>query len=598
MKFNWLLPGFLGIVGSLVISLSAEAATLQTWRFNASENRLVFTTDEGVQPRAQLIADPTRLVIDLPGVTLGRSTLKQEVGGAIREVRIGQFDAQTARIVIELTPGYTLDPAGILIRGTTPTNWSVQLPEPQRVALPPTPTPSTPSPSQPSTGTVARLEEVQFVTDGIFVRTSGGTAVVDEVDRSRNRRTITIDLENTVLSPQLQREFNVDNYGVERMEVTQLRSSPPVARITLDVSRSSPDWRASISQFGGVVLLPARVAGNVDINPRPSQPTPTPTTPPPAQTQLAAVQSVELVGDQLLIRADRAITYTSGWDRTSNAYRITIPSARLADRVPDPQLGQRSPLQRVRLRQEDDRTVAVFVEPASGVQVGSISQPNQRLVSLQFQRLTQRPPTSTPNPPTTTPPAPTPTPDLPRVPNGRIVIAIDPGHGGRDPGAVGIGGLRETDVVLPVALQVASILERQGVQVVLTRRDEREIDLEPRVQTAERANADLFVSIHANAISMDRPEVNGLETYYYSDSGARLARYVHNSLLQATNMNDRGLRQARFYVIRNTSMPAILVELGFVTGAQDAPRLASSEWRSRMAVAIAQGLLQYIEQNF
>jgi N-acetylmuramoyl-L-alanine amidase len=177
------------------------------------------------------------------------------------------------------------------------------------------------------------------------------------------------------------------------------------------------------------------------------------------------------------------------------------------------------------------------------------------------------------------------------------VVVVDPGHGGPDPGAVGIGGLQEKGITLDISRQVAARLAQQGVQVIMTREDDRDLDLEPRVVLAERANASLFVSIHANAISLSRPDVNGLETYYYS-SGERLARTIHNSVLQGTGVRDRGVRSARFYVLRRTSMPSVLVEVGFVTGAEDAARLSTSSYRTQMADAIARGVLQYIQQNF
>jgi N-acetylmuramoyl-L-alanine amidase len=173
---------------------------------------------------------------------------------------------------------------------------------------------------------------------------------------------------------------------------------------------------------------------------------------------------------------------------------------------------------------------------------------------------------------------------------------VDPGHGGPDPGAVGIGGLREKDIVLDISTQVASLLERQGVQAVLTRSNDIDLDLEPRVQMAEQAQATVFVSIHANSIDMSRPDVNGLETYYHN-SGADLARAIHSSVLEGTGMNDRGVRTARFYVLRRTSMPSVLVEVGFVTGRDDAARLSNPSYRSQMAAAIARGILQYIQRT-
>jgi len=175
------------------------------------------------------------------------------------------------------------------------------------------------------------------------------------------------------------------------------------------------------------------------------------------------------------------------------------------------------------------------------------------------------------------------------------VVIIDPGHGGPDPGAVGIGGLREKDLVLPISIEVAKLLEQQGVQVILTRQRDIDLDLEPRVRLAERARANLFVSIHANAINLRRPDVNGVETYYYT-SGGGLARTIHNSILDGLKTRDRGVRRARFYVLRKTSMPAVLVEIGFVTGREDAANLSKPAYRSQMAAAIARGILQYMKQ--
>ncbi|MEO1211799.1 MAG: N-acetylmuramoyl-L-alanine amidase, partial [Cyanobacteria bacterium J06638_20] len=85
---------------------------------------------------------------------------------------------------------------------------------------------------------------------------------------------------------------------------------------------------------------------------------------------------------------------------------------------------------------------------------------------------------------------------------------------------------------------------------------------------------------------------------YASAEGARLGRVIHDNMVPVSGMRDRGLKSARFYVIRNTSMPAVLLELGFVTGAEDAPRLADPQWRSQMSAAIARGILQYLQQNY
>ncbi|MEM9136820.1 MAG: N-acetylmuramoyl-L-alanine amidase, partial [Cyanobacteria bacterium P01_F01_bin.42] len=109
------------------------------------------------------------------------------------------------------------------------------------------------------------------------------------------------------------------------------------------------------------------------------------------------------------------------------------------------------------------------------------------------------------------------------------------------------------------------------------------------------ARANAFVSIHANAISASRPDVNGLETYYYAtSSGYRLARNIHTSILRNVSIGDRGIRQARFYVLRQTTMPAVLVETGFITGARDSRNLKSKSYQQQIAKGIADGIISYL----
>jgi N-acetylmuramoyl-L-alanine amidase len=377
--------------------------------------------------------------------------------------------------------------------------------------------------------------------------------------------------------------------------------------MTLQVTKNSPDWRASVSRFGGIVLLPTRgIAAATVINPRPQlagrQVVPVRTLA-QQRSEVAIVQSVELAGNgtQLLIRADQNLLYTSGWERSSGAYSITLANAQLAKSVKGPALDANSPLLRVRLRQTDPTTVVILVQPAAGVRIGELNQPGRELLSLQLQRSSTvlLPPGSTPSPTITAPPPATqPRPSSPpRVTQGRVVVLIDPGHGGKDPGAIGLAGLQEKDVILPISKQIMEILKKQGVQVVITRDSDYFVDLAPRVAIAERVDADLFVSIHANSMPANRSDISGLETYYFS-SGERLARTIHSSVLRNINIRDRGVRKARFYVLRKSSMPSVLVEVGFVTGREDSPRLGTSAYQNQMADAIARGILQYIKQNF
>tara|TARA_Y100001968_G_C19446160_1_gene765465 strand:- start:2957 stop:4039 length:1083 start_codon:yes stop_codon:yes gene_type:complete len=188
--------------------------------------------------------------------------------------------------------------------------------------------------------------------------------------------------------------------------------------------------------------------------------------------------------------------------------------------------------------------------------------------------------------------------ELPSVPRSVFRVVIDPGHGGPDPGAVGISGLRETDVVLDVARKTSMFLEAKGVKVLMTRNNDIDLDLPPRVNKANRSKANAFVSIHANASRGNKREVNGLETYYYTGyKGQTLARNIQEQIIRVSpGSPDRGVRRARFFVIRKTTMPAALVEIGFVTGRMDARRLSQEKHREKVAFAIAKGILNYLKE--
>ena len=187
---------------------------------------------------------------------------------------------------------------------------------------------------------------------------------------------------------------------------------------------------------------------------------------------------------------------------------------------------------------------------------------------------------------------------LPNVQQNKFLVVIDPGHGGPDPGAIGIGGIRETDVVLDVSKITKKLLSQKGVKVRLTRNKEVDLDLPPRVSIANRTDADIFVSIHANASRGKKRDINGLETFYYRGwRGRLLAKRIQRQILKVSpGSPDRGVKQGRFHVIKNTKMPAVLVEIGFLTGRLDARRLEKSIHRKRIAYAIAKGILEYLSK--
>lgn len=131
MRLRYLL---LSVASIILLSSPAKAARLESWYFDQAQNQLNITTESGVQPKAFLIGSPTRLVIDLPGTDIDGNTLKQSFGTAVREIRIGKVDDTTARLVVELAPGYTVSPDKLLIKGDSSSHWIVNFSSIERTA--------------------------------------------------------------------------------------------------------------------------------------------------------------------------------------------------------------------------------------------------------------------------------------------------------------------------------------------------------------------------------------------------------------------------------------------------------------------------------
>lgn len=210
-------------------------------------------------------------------------------------------------------------------------------------------------------------------------------------------------------------------------------------------------------------------------------------------------------------------------------------------------------------------------------------------------------------------------------------IVIDPGHGGKDPGALGTSGLQEKGIVLSISEKLREILTAKGYTVLMTRDTNRFIPLKKRTEFATQHKADLFLSIHANGSESTR--ANGIETYYLditstddaaekvaarenidsgysiqeldtlleglirqskSEDSKRLARYVQQALVHSTGAVDRGVKHARFVVLIGTKVPAILIETGFLSNPVEGKKLATSAYQHKVATAIAQGVDRFL----
>lgn len=220
----------------------------------------------------------------------------------------------------------------------------------------------------------------------------------------------------------------------------------------------------------------------------------------------------------------------------------------------------------------------------------------------------------------------------------KVTIVLDPGHGGKDSGAIGIGGLKEKDVVLSIAQYCANILREKGFKVILTRDSDVFIPLAQRVKIANEEKADLFVSIHANA-SLD-PSARGTEVFFLNATSnqkalriaalendvpleqmgtinkiiislinqaklkesAVLAKDVDDSVFSLAKpiypgLINRGIDQAPFYVLVGTNCPSILIETLFITNPKDNEYLKDPIYQQSIAKGIADGLIKYLDTN-
>ena len=169
-------------------------------------------------------------------------------------------------------------------------------------------------------------------------------------------------------------------------------------------------------------------------------------------------------------------------------------------------------------------------------------------------------------------------------------VIIDPGHGGHDRGGHS-GKVYEKHLALDTALRLEYILKQKGIRTKMTRRSDVFISLPGRVAIGNRNSKSIFVSIHFNHAW--RREASGLETFYYGAEGKKLANLVQSGITSKLRTPNRGAKYARFYVIRHSKHPAILVEGGFVSNSTERERMKKAWFRQSLAEGIADGILKY-----
>ncbi|MCA6622961.1 MAG: N-acetylmuramoyl-L-alanine amidase [Pseudanabaena sp.] len=438
-----------------------------------------------------------------------------------------------------------------------------------------------------------RLDSIRPTTNGLMLAVNANPEI--RIQRENNPERLIVDLQNTAVVKELHKfSLLLNRFGVKQVRIAQFQNNPAITRLVFDLDSSDPNskiaWQSQyIAETNILLLTPANLAQTTT----PSLPIPVNSNPintnKPASIQRLSFSNT----GQLIIEANQPVNYQTSLDRVSGIFNLRVANANISPTLQRPTLLATSPIERIRLSQVGN-AVEIGIKVLSGWQISETQRQNNQQIKLQVSlnnvsQLPQNSPKPLPN-------------NIPSIPSlqstgdrRRGVIFVDAGHGGRDPGAVA-NGVQEKDVVLPISLLLGQTLQSMGFTVYYTRTTDVEIDLEPRVEAAERVSADVFVSVHANAIAASNISVNGVETYHARGSvaGHELARYVHSQIISETGANDRSVKGAGFYVIARTSMPAILVETGFVTNPNEARNLSNPSYQKRMAEAIAKGIDQFM----
>lgn len=187
----------------------------------------------------------------------------------------------------------------------------------------------------------------------------------------------------------------------------------------------------------------------------------------------------------------------------------------------------------------------------------------------------------------------------PYDPNKKHIVVVDAGHGGSDPGASSKDGLREKNVNLDISLKLNNLLENAGYETYMTRVDDSYPELMDRVSLANETGAEIFVSIHNNA--HDNPAVDGTEVLYYPNGyngdlrdNQTLANFIHDSIIEEAGPTDRGIiKRPNLVVLKYTNMPAVIVEVGFLTNSSDVKKLKDEDYKWQIAKAIFDGIENY-----
>lgn len=347
------------------------------------------------------------------------------------------------------------------------------------------------------------------------------------------------------------------------------------------------------------------------------------------------LESLAWNNDELILKFDQAlsqsqINYFTLYDSKKKQYKYVFDIH--ASMLTKSNTLKKEGIQRIKIGQYKPNTLRLVIENNSKLKVSHKKSNNILTISVELVEKISNPHANIPH----------------KNISGQIsidrdkIIVIDPGHGGKDPGAIGYKKIQEKNIVFTIAKELKKILNERGYKVYMTRYSDKFIKLSHRTAYANQKKANLFISIHANSIGRDKAEkVSGIESFFLSTSRSsraervaakensadlsemnvygkqsflsllnshkilasnKLAIDLQRGMLESLNkrykdVQDAGVREGPFWVLVGAQMPSVLIEVGFISNSKEAKRLMSSKYQNTMALGMANGIERYFMHN-
>lgn len=525
MRVWWLLAALVVLTLACPAPAAAAQAVIQSLRYDAASETVVIRASAPLRYRMTRLTHPDRLVLDLPGARFGAAyqELQGIPGTAVRQVRGGQFQRDTARVVFDLSRAATFP---VTRRGS---ELHVAVGQ-ARVA--------TPRASRRS------ITDIGFSQGALSVVMSPRAPYWSHTREGAPTR-------HTLVFPgvRLAGRLNgasvpVESDGVQRWRARQVGDDAHVeleldGPPRLDIRPSVRGWRFGLRTIAATPRPPVVSVPDAPLTLRKV-----------GRSWQLTVSSPERFSFQAAAEGeDRIVVDLEGARLALPRDSVYIDNGLIA-RVRMTPVGGAT-----RLTIDLDQPVRFSAQGAAGGKALALS--------------------------------------LSRVDRDRVTV--DPGHGGADHGAMGPQGTREKDVTFAIAKRLSRLMEAGGMSVQMTRLKDVEILLRPRVEMANRNGSDVYISIHAN--SYGNKAVRGIETYYFADASYPLAKAIQKHLVASLKQPDRGVRKNNFYVVNHSRMPAALVEIGYLTNAEEEKLLRDADYQEKAAQAIYNGVKEWMDKR-